>query len=202
MAKHIKKIRDLKILTKKHPSIRALMSHDDAPEIHGDKVWASSYLIMDFLDLNPPADKSSILEIGCGWGALSLYCAKKFNAKVLATDADKHVFPFLKLHATENKLKVNTRVSKFEELDDALLAKQDFIVGGDICFWDELVDPLYDTVKRGLANGVQTIIIADPGRAPFFDLAQRCKDDFRAFLISYAVADPADYDGYLLVVSN
>lgn len=202
MAKHIKKIRDLKILTKKHPDILALMNNEDAPEIHGDKVWASSYFIMDFLDDNPPAEKSSILEIGCGWGALSLYCAKTFKAKVLATDADKHVFPFLKLHAAVNDVKIKTKVSKFEKLSDAVLAKQDMIVGGDICFWDELVDPLYDTIERGLANGVRTIIIADPGRPPFFDLAQRCKDDFRAFLISYSVADPADYHGYLLVVSN
>lgn len=178
------------------------MNEKNAPEIHGDKVWASSYFIMDFLDDNPPAENASIMEIGCGWGALSLYCAKKFKAKVLATDADKNVFPFLKLHADENSVKVKTKVSKYEKISDATLAKQDLIVGGDICFWDELVDPLYDTIKRAMANGVQTVIIGDPGRPPFHDLAARCKKDFRAFLIPYGVSDPANYDGYLLVVSN
>ncbi len=202
MAKHIKKVRDLKILTKKHPAIQALMNEKNAPKIHGDKVWASSYFIMDFLDDNPPANNSSILEIGCGWGVLSLYCAKKYHAKVLATDADKNVFPFLKLHAQENDVKIKTKISRYEKISDAVLAKQDLIVGGDICFWDEQVDALYDTIKRGLANGVKTIIIADPGRPTFHDLAQRCKKDFRAFLIAYGVSDPANYDGYLLVISN
>ncbi|CAA0100953.1 Ribosomal protein L11 methyltransferase [Halioglobus japonicus] len=202
MAKHTKKVRDLTLLTKKHPAIQALMQKKSAPEIHGTKVWASSYFIMDFLDDNPPPENASILEVGCGWGVLSLYCAKKFNAKVLATDADKLVFPFLKLHAKENGVKVKTKVSRYEEISDAVLAKQDIIVGGDICFWDEQVDALYDTIKRGLKNGVQTIIIADPGRPTFHDLAQRCKRDFRAFLVAYGVSDPANYDGYLLIVSN
>jgi len=202
VAKHTKKIRNLKILTKSHPAIQALMNGEDAPELHGNKVWASSYFIMDFLDDNPPAENASILEIGCGWGVLSLYCAKNFNVNVLATDADKNVFPFLKLHAHENGVNINTKVSKYEKIGDDVLARQDMIVGGDICFWDELVDPLYDTIKRGLENGVKTIVIADPGRPTFHDLAARCKKDFRAFLISYAVAEPSAYDGWLLIVSN
>ena len=202
MAKHVKKIRDLKILTKKHPTIQTLMNTENAPEIHGNKVWASSYFIMDFLDENPPPKNSSILEVGCGWGVLSLYCAKKFKAKVLATDADKNVFPFLKAHADENGVRVKTRVSRYEKISDRTLAKQDIIVGGDICFWDEQVDALYDTIRRALANGVKTIIIADPGRPTFHNLAERCKADFRAFLIPYGVSDPANYDGYLLLVSN
>ena len=136
------------------------MNEKNAPTIHGDKVWASSYFIMDFLDDNPPAENSSVLEVGCGWGVLSLYCAKKFNAKVLATDADRNVFPFLKLHAEENGVKIKTKISRYEKISDAVLAKQDIIVGGDICFWDEQVDALYDTIKRALKNGVKTIIIA------------------------------------------
>jgi predicted nicotinamide N-methyase len=112
------------------------------------------------------------------------------------------VFPFLKLHAEENDVKIKTKVSKYENLSDELLAKQDMIVGGDICFWDELVDPLYNTIKRSLDNGVKTIVIADPGRSTFLELARRCQKDFRAFLVSYAVVDPAAYDGYLLIVSN
>lgn len=202
MAKHIKKVRDLKILTRKHPAIKALMTEQDAPEIHGDKVWFSSYLIMDFLEDNLPAAGSNVLEIGCGWGILSLWCAKRFDAKVLATDADKHVFPFLKLHATENEVKVKTKVSKYEKLSSELLAKQDLVVGGDICFWDELVEPLYQTIKRAMDSGVKTVIIADPGRSTFLELAERCKQDFRAFLVSYAIIDPSEYDGYLLIISN
>ncbi len=202
MAKHIKKIRDLNILTKKHPAIQTIINTGNAPEIHGNKVWASSYFIMDFLDDNPPTETTSILEVGCGWGVLSLYCAKKFNANVLATDADKNVFPFLKAQARENDVKIKTKVCRYENISDSTLAKQDIIVGGDICFWDELVDALYDTIRRALKNGVKTIIIADPGRPTFLDLAQRCKAEFRAFLIPYGVSDPANYDGYLLLVSN
>src|SRR5690606_16896074 len=102
-----------------------MMKKADAPEIHGDKVWFSSYFIMDFLDANPPKPKSRIMEIGCGWGLLSMYCIKNFQAKALGVDADKNVFPFLELHAERNGVKIKTKAARFENLKPSVLSKQD-----------------------------------------------------------------------------
>lgn len=200
--KHIKEVRGLKIYKKKHKAIKKLLKDTSTPEIHGDKVWFSSYLILDYLKAHPPKKKASIMDIGCGWGILSIHCAKEFGANVTAVDADKNVFPFLKKHAELNGETIKTKVSRFENLKGSLLAKQDIIVGGDICFWKELIDPLYKLIKKSIKNGVGTIIIADPGRSPFLKLAKQCKKKFNAELIEVKLKDPTKEEGYLLVIQQ
>ncbi len=198
----IQNIRGLDIYPPKHPTIQKMLAKPDAPEIHGDKVWFSSYFIMDFLDANPPAPKTRIMEIGCGWGLLSMYCTLNFNARTLAVDADKNVFPFLELHAKRNKVKVKTKASRFENLKPSVLSKQDMILGGDICFWDELVEPLHTLIVNALSAGVKRIIIADPGRPPFLRLARRCKRLYKAKLKNVSITKPRKHEGYLLIIDN
>ena len=200
--KQLKEVRGLKLYKKKHTTIKKLLKKTSVPEIHGDKVWFSSYLIMDYLEENPPAKKSNIMEIGCGWGILSIHCAKVFKANVVAVDADKNVFPFLEKHAELNKAKVKSKVSRFETLKGSLLAEQDMILGGDICFWNELIDPLLKLIKKSVKNGVRTIIIADSGRSPFLKLAKKCKKQFDAELLEVVLEDPMEEEGYLLVINS
>ena len=83
-------------------------------------------------------------------GLLSIYCAKNFNARVTGVDADKNVFPFLKLHAKANSVKIKKRISRYEDLKRNTLAKQDIILGGDICFWKELIDLLYKMINKAV----------------------------------------------------
>lgn len=198
--KHIKEVRGLKIYKKKHKIIKKLLKDTSTPEIHGDKVWFSSYLILDYLLEHPPKKKANIMEIGAGWGILAIHCNKDFKANVVAVDADKNVFPFLDIHAKLNKAKVTNKVSRYENLKASLLAEQDMILGGDICFWNELIEPLYKLIKKSVKNGVGTIIIADPGRSPFLKLAKRCKKDFGAELVEVEMDDPYKEDGYLLII--
>ena len=197
-----KKVYGLKILGKKHKAIQSLLEENNLPEIHGDKVWFSSYLIMDYLLKNPAPKKSKVMEVGCGWGILSAFCAKEFDAKVIGVDADKNVMPFLKLQATRNGVKVKSKVCRYENLKPELLAKQDIILGGDICFWDELVDPLSKLIKRAIKQEVGTIIIADPGRSPFMKLAKRCQKKYDAELIPVSIKKPKKAEGYLLVING
>jgi predicted nicotinamide N-methyase len=200
--KHIKEVRGLKIYKKKHKTIKKLLKDTSTPEIHGDKVWFSSYLILDYLNEHKPKKKSNIMEIGAGWGILAIHCYKDFKANVIAVDADKNVFPFLDIHAKLNRAKVTNKVSRYENLKASLIAEQDLILGGDICFWNELIEPLYKLIKRAVRNGVGTIIIADPGRSPFLKLAKRCKKDFGAELLEVAMDDPYEEDGYLLIIKQ
>jgi predicted nicotinamide N-methyase len=200
--KHIKEVRGLKIYQKKHNKIKKLLEETSTPEIHGDKVWFSSYLILDYLNKNPPRKKANIMEIGSGWGILAIHCNKDFKANVVAVDADKNVFPFMDIHTKLNKAKVTAKVSRYENLKASLIAEQDVILGGDICFWDELIEPLYKLIKRAVKNGVGTIIIADPGRSPFLKLAKRCKKEFDAKLKEVKLKTPMKEDGYLLIIEK
>ena len=153
------------ILRSSHPKIRGLKK-DHEPEIHGDKVWNSSYLIMDYLEHQGMPDKSRVLEVGCGWGQLGIYCAKRFGAQVTGVDADENVFPYLHAQAEENDVVIQTRKSRFESLRKFHLQDYDLMLGGDICFWDELVDPVYKMIRRAVKAGVDQVIIADPDDHP------------------------------------
>ena len=195
-----KKIYGLKILGKKHKAIRALLEEKNLPEIHGDKVWFSSYLIMDYLLKHPIEKKANVMEVGCGWGVLGAFCAKEFDAKVIGVDADKNVMPFLQLQASKNGVKIKSKVCRYENLKPELLAKQDIILGGDICFWDELVDPLLKLIKQAIKQEVGTIIIADPGRSPFLKLAKKCQKKYDAKLIPVSIKKPKKAEGYLLII--
>jgi hypothetical protein len=66
-----------------------------------------------------------------------------------------------------------SRNGTFADLTPQDLAAFNLIVGVDICFWEELVDPLYQLVRQGVAVVVADILVADPGRPPFDELCAR-----------------------------
>ena len=166
----------VKILNSNHPEIRRLKREGHVAEIHGNKFWNSSFLVMDYLRKNPLKKNVRILEIGCGWGLLGIYCAKQFNAKVTGIDADENVLPFLELHADINGVKIDGKKMTFQQMTTEKLKKFDVILGADICFWDEMSGLLHNLTRRALKAGVKQVMIADPCRPPFTDLAERCKD--------------------------
>jgi len=185
-----------------HSDIKYLKDKSPAPVIHGTKIWDSSLLVMDYLENNPIEHKSRVMELGCGWGLLGVYCAKTFGAKVTGVDADENVFPFLQAHASLNGVKIREKTCKFEGLKKSELKRQDLIVGTDICFWDELTDALLLTIKKSIKAGVKEIIIADPGRSPFMALAEKCKKEFKGKCIEWEVNYPKVVSGYLLIIKN
>lgn len=185
-----------------HADIKRLKDKFPTPVIHGTKIWDSSLLVMDYLENNPMEHKSRIMELGCGWGLLGIYCAKTFDAKVTGVDADANVFPFLQAHADLNDVKIKQKTRKFEDLKKTELARQDLIIGTDICFWDDLTDALLLTIKKSIKAGVKEIIIADPGRSPFMDLAKKCKKEFKGKCIEWEVNYPKVASGYLLIITN
>lgn len=196
----IKKIHDIFVLKKNSPTLTNLRQALPEPSIHGYKVWSSSFLIMDYLKDNPLETADSVLDIGCGWGMLGIYCAKTFNAKVTGIDADEWVFPYLRVHAAMNDVKIKTLNCRYQDIQSSLLAKQGVVLGGDICFWDELVDPLFELINLAVSQHVGRIIIADPGRSPFMKLARKCKKEFGGKLIPWQITKPRKDSGYLLEI--
>ena len=196
----IRKVHGLYVLKKNSPTLANLRQALPEPSIHGYKVWSSSFLIMDYLESYPIAKGAGVLDIGCGWGLLGIFCAKNYKAKVTSIDADEWVFPYLRVHAAMNDVKINTNTCRYEDIKPSTLSKKQFLAGGDICFWDELVDPLYDLIARAVRCGVKYIIIADPGRSPFMKLVRRCKKAFGAELIPWEIKKPKSESGYLMVI--
>ena len=173
-----------------------------APSRFGFRVWSSSWLLMDFFSRLGLEKGSHVMEIGCGWGLAGIYCAKKHDAIVTGVDIDPEVFPFLKLHALINDVKISTMNTAFEKLTPEQLENTDLLIGADICFWDAMVDPLKRFIARALAGGVGTVVIADPGRSSFYDLANYFAEDKGGEILSWTAEQPGLVRGKILRVSS
>ena len=62
-----------------HPRIKQLSQHRQKTRIHGHKIWDSSYVLMDFLLDEPIRKRARMMELGCGWGLLSVFLAHYFE---------------------------------------------------------------------------------------------------------------------------
>lgn len=155
---------------------------------------------MDYLRQRGVPPQTRVLELGCGWGLVGIFCAKTFQARVTGLDADTAVFPYLQLHAQRNGAHITTRQGTFADLTPQELAAFDLIVGADICFWEDLVDPLYQLVRHGVASGVAEILVADPGRPPFDELCARCAQHGDAEVLAWAMTTPVAECGQILRV--
>jgi predicted nicotinamide N-methyase len=140
------------------------------------------------------------LDLGCGWGLVGIACAKTFQAQVTGLDADAAVLPYLQLHAQRNGVHLAMRHGTFADLTSQDLTAFDLIVGADICFWEELVDPLYQLVRQGGAAGVAEILIADPSRPPFDELCARCMAQGDAEVFTWTITTPVADTGRILRV--
>lgn len=192
----------VKMLTSSHPAIRKIKRSDAQPSIHGNKLWRSSFLLIDYLSKHPPEHAGKVLDAGCGWGMSGIYCASKFGSQVCSVDADADVFPYLQANAHANGVQITTLKSRFEKITVRQLESVDLLVAADICFWDELVNPVYNLINRAVKAGVKKIIVADPERSPFFEVAQRCEDKFCAELLQWRTHRPVTARGALLILEN
>lgn len=202
---HVVHTRGITLLRSGHRAVRRLKSRHE-PSIHGNKVWNSSFLIMDELTRRHRAGEiapdTHLMDIGCGWGPLSIHAAKRFGCRVTAVDADADVFPYLALHAAINKVEVDPLRCRFERLTKQRLGDVNVITGADICFWDELTPVLFNLIRRALGQGVKRIIIADPGRSPFYDLAERCQKRFTARVVERRTHTPRALSADLLIIDG
>ncbi len=196
------RFRGVTIPTSSHPVIRQVRRQGAYPSIHGNKLWKSSRLLIDYLDKNRPTYCHNVIDVGCGWGVSGIWCAKTFGSRVTSVDADPDVFPFLEATASLNGVTTTPLVSRFEKLSTRELSRFDMLIAADICFWEELVDPVFNMINRAVKAGVKHIVIADPERAPFFEMARRCEARYCAETLEWHTRGPIQARGALLVLEN
>ena len=188
--------------TASHPDIRKVKREGVYPSIHGNKLWKSSCLLIDYLNRHRPEHSGSVIDVGCGWGVSGIWCAKTLGSRVTSVDADPDVFPFLQASASLNGVETTSLVSRFEKLSTRQLAQFDMLIAADICFWDELVNPVYNMVNRAVKAGVKHILIADPERSTFFEMAERCVDRHCADIVEWQTRSPVKARGAIMVIEN
>lgn len=185
-----------------HSSIRAVKRAGHEPSIHGTKLWKSSCLIIDYLKKNPPKRRKRVLDAGCGWGITGIWCAKHWDSKVISMDADAAVFPYLDAVAELNGVSTKSWVQRFEKVRKKDLEKVDILFGGDICFWDELVKPVGKMIDRAIDSGVGTIVIGDPERPTFHEMAERTIAKHGGEVLDWRLTGAVKATGALLVIHN
>lgn len=197
---HIFQAYGILLLENKHRFVKKLKKYY-TPSIHGHKTWSSSFLLMDyFMHSKLLSSKSKVLELGCGWGPTSIFCAHHAGCQVTGTDRDNEVFPFLELQAALNQVEIQTQTLSFEKITKKILKGYDVVFGTDICFWDDLANIHYNLINRAKQAGVKHILLADPGRQPFFDLSERVIAKHDCDLHEWYCNEPEYFEGYILHV--
>ncbi len=197
-----RRFRGVVMPTGSHKAIRRVKRAGHEPSIHGTKLWKSSFLVIDYLHKNPPEFCKTVLDAGCGWGITGIWCAKKLKSSVISLDADPAVFPFLSAVADLNGVSTEPMTARFEKLKKTQLTGIDLMVAADICFWDELVKPVGKMIDRAIDAGVKQIVIADPERPTFHQMAERAVRKHGGDLLEWRVRGKVDASGALLVINN
>lgn len=199
--KHLRVISGLSVPYASHPQVRALKRSGRRPSLHGTKLWGASQTLMDYLASTTQTQPKTVIDAGCGWGLSGIWCAKHLQATVASLDADPDVIPYLELTAKINGAEVTPIVGRFEDLGSDLLSATDLLIGADICFWDELVDPVIAMITTAIESGTKRIVIADPQRAPFLAVCEHILERFGGELIEWR-APATKTVGALLVIEN
>jgi len=197
---HIRRLHGIQVLQRRHHIVRALAKAGPRPLAFGTQVWRSSFTLMGYLETQPVTSGCRVLEVGCGWGLVGIFCAKRFGASVLLTDLDERVFPYARVHEVLNDVRVDIKQTRMERLRDDHLRETDLILGSDICFWPELGTALRTLIARALEQGVRRIVLADPGRTSFMRLTEYCLAHFRSELVPWRTQTRSKSNAYLLVV--
>ena len=197
---HFIEYHGIKGLRSSHPEVRKIKRAQQGHSAHGNKVWRSSFVLMDYLTTYPPPANARVLDIGCGWGLTGIYMAKNYNAQVTGIDIDKSVEPYLSLQAKINNCEISFENRNFESFNTTQLAGYDYLIGADICFWDEMTQPLLNLINRGRDAGVKNILIADPGRPPFWELVDLCANKFNSEVVTRRLIQPWRTEKYILAI--
>ncbi len=176
----IRDISGIKYYAASHPRVRKYYRQGNRPREFGSKVWATTLVVLERLSQEEKNFSNlKVLEIGCGWGLLGIFLAKKFSCRVTASDLDKNVLPLVEMQAKINNVHIETKVSSFNELSTRYLTNFDLVIGSEICYSDEVAEDLRKLIERCLAAKVGKIILADPGRPDFKELMLKLTTSYK-----------------------
>lgn len=181
IAETTKEIAGIKYYTASHPQIKKHYREGKRPLEFGNKVWATTLVLLNRINKQERKFQDlKVLEIGCGWGLLGIYLAKKYSCKVTASDFDENVIPLVKIQAEANNVAIETKVASISELTIEYLRKFDLVIGSEVCYSDEVAKDLTRLIERSMVAGVKKLILADPGRPDFKEFMKNSIELYQA----------------------
>ena len=191
---------NINIPTSAHVLVRDIKQKNYDHDAHGDKVWNSCLALMDYLSEADIKDLE-VMDVCCGWGVLSSFLAKK-GANVQSVDCDKSIQPYYQLIKELNNTSSMLRIADIASLEERDFANIDWIVGSDICFWDEQIQMYVKMIRTALESGVAEILIADPGRETFWKLEQYCNAFCNPEIVEIQLNKPRKVKAYVMCIDS
>lgn len=190
------------VLKPNHGEVTKLHDEGLVPSGLGSCIWHASYLLIHYLSKLDLPSGQHIVEIGCGWGLPAAYIQKRFGARVLATDTDDQVKCYQQLISRINGVTVAFMQRSFCQLNMENLSDIDLFIGADICYSRTNAKSLAELFHHYMAEGKREIIIADSGRAPFFQLADEMRQIFSLSVHEVKIDLPTRTSGYILHIGK
>ena len=162
----------VRLLLSRHPEVRKLKRFN-TPSAHGNKLWKSSWLLMDYFNRRGLSEGSRVLEVGCGWGLAGIYCAKRHGANVTGVDIDPECIAICKKHVPEGCFYVHN-----VERMPMFINKQ-FDVVSAICLLEHVDNPtamVREALRVCKINGLGIFVTPNIGRWHRFALAGQKKE--------------------------
>lgn len=129
-------------------------TRDPEPPV-GMELWKSSKVMSEYILLNSPKEKLSLLELGCGVG-LTAIAATVAGYQVTATDKEPDLIEFAKYNAQLNEIEVH----EFRKMDWQYPLKKQFdvVIGADVTYADIIyADPKYAEVSEKEGKSILVI---------------------------------------------
>jgi hypothetical protein len=97
-------------------------------------------------------------------------------------------------------VEISTMTKGFDGLTGRILKDVDVLMGADICFWDGMEDALKRLILRALRAGTGRVLIADPGRDPFYRLCEYFTEKRGAESLEWSTTRPRAIQGHVLKI--
>ncbi len=174
----MKAIHNIKIPLSSDKEIQRIKRKTEKPVSHGNKVWNSSFTIIDFLSRYNLQKIDTAIDIGCGWGVVLAYLQKQ-GIDCGGIDIDVNTKPYVDVVNKYNKTNVDVLYMDYKELPREVFKRIDLIIGCDICYWEQHVG----NIKKLINKAQCPVLIADPGRDTFWELTESVKGNLHEIVL-------------------
>jgi len=111
----MKAIHNIKIPLSSDKEIQQIKRKTAKPVSHGNKVWNSSFTIIDFLSRYNLQKIDTAIDVGCGWGVVLAYLQKQ-GIDCGGIDIDVNTKPYVDVVNKYNKTDVDVLYMDYKEL--------------------------------------------------------------------------------------
>lgn len=161
------------------------------------KLWEAAIILAEVAaSLDPATSGSRVLELGAGLGAPGLVAAAR-GFEVTLSDYEQIIMDFQRVSAAASGVRPEFAFLDWTKPTD--LEPFDTIIGAEILFREDLLDPLFRTLKKLLKPGGKIYLAHDLRRQTLYKFLDRAKDNYK---IMAKKIDLSSDDGTSTVMLN